>query len=81
MSEQLVPETDEQVKERLLEMFGDITAPGFGGTLFGLYQVNRLQGDGVRRAWVKVMASGGGVPVPDLYLEEERESDQPTRKA
>ena len=69
MSEQLVPETDEQVEERMREMFSNISEPGFGGAVWALYQVGRAQGDSVKRAWVVAMSHGAGTEVPDYYLE------------
>ena len=44
----LVPDTDAEVQERMLKIFGNIN-DGFGGCVAGIYRVRRQQGDSVKR--------------------------------
>lgn len=70
MNAERVPETDEQVEDRLREAFGDLSTDGYAGALWGLYQVHRAQGNSVKRAWVMTLAAGAREETPDYYLEE-----------
>jgi len=59
-----IPETDEDV----LEKFAQFNNDAFRESMIGLYEICRLQGDAVLRAYETALRAGAGLPDDEEYI-------------